>query len=163
MSIRKRLQSAVWPALFGLYAAHQFAYLDHQDAHIHGYLDRMGPGVLVAVTVGWLWTWQRSRSRFTDVLAIQVTLFGIMEFSERVLVSDFNMLGPVLVGAALVPVAAGIVTVIDRMSVFGAWSTCRVHLLSRAKLPRQLAPVTASISSPLSWGIRGPPIVVAIA
>ncbi len=163
MSIRDRFLAAVWPALFGLYGAHQVAYIDHQDAHIHGYLDRMGPGVLVAVTAGWLWTRQRSRSRFSDVLAIQVTLFSVMELSERAFVSDFTMLGPVLAGAALVPVAAAVVTVIDRLTAFPAWSTCRTHRMTRATLPRRRVPIVTFIPSLISLGIRGPPIVVAIA
>ena len=152
MSIRDRVQSAVWPALFGLYAAHQLAYIHHHDGHIHGYLDRMGPGLLVAVSAGWILSTRRSRIRFSDVLAIQLTLFSVMELSERVFASDFTMLAPVLIGAVLVPVAAVAVTVIDHLSAHVVWSTCRVHLLSRADLPQVFAAGAVSVLSVVSPG-----------
>lgn len=117
MKIRTSI-AAVWPALLGVLAAHQFAYAGHDDGHVHGYLETVGPVVAVAAVLGWIWSWAQARIDFRSVLALQVALFLAMEGAERLAAATgfaISDLVPIAVALLLIPLVAALTVCADRM------------------------------------------------
>lgn len=103
-----RLLAALGPATLGVLAAHQLAYVSHDDGHIHGYLSLVGPWISVAALLGWILARRLAAARLSDVLALQAVLMVGMEAGERfVAAAPWTSHDVVAVGFALA-VAAGI-------------------------------------------------------
>ncbi len=109
---------AFWPALIGVLASHDIAYAGHDDGHIHGYLETVGPALVVAAIVGWIWSWAHSAVDFRSVLVMQAALFAVMEVSERAagtITFQPADLAPLLLGLAILPLAAVASILADRV------------------------------------------------
>lgn len=102
---RTRLLWAAGPATLGVLAAHQFAYVGHDDGHLHGYLAELGPWLAAASTVASILAWRMPRVRFSDVVALQVLLLASMEVGERLATSTpWALADAATVGVALLSV-----------------------------------------------------------
>jgi hypothetical protein len=110
--------AAFWPALLGVLAAHQIAYSGHDDGHVHGYLDTVGPALVVAAALGWIWSWARSRVEFRTVLTLQLVLFAGMEGTERLAVAGTftaSDLAPIGMALMLIPLVAALTVLTHRV------------------------------------------------
>ena len=155
--------AAFWPALLGVLASHQIAYSGHDDGHVHGYLETIGPALVVAGVLGWIWSWARARVEFRSVLRIQFVLFAVMESSERLAtatgfaVSDLSPIGIALVmlslGAALTVFADRVVESIGS----DEWSLVQVGGGDLIDHPTSAARQQARVTT---WSIRAPPSLV---
>lgn len=152
--------AAIWPALLGVFAAHQIAYTGHDDGHIHGYLETVGPVLVVAAMLGWLHARAHARVEFRSVLLLQAFLFGVMEGAERIAATSafaISDLAPVGIALVLMPMVAGLVVLADGvMDALGAtrWNAVAGRLDSSAGSP------ASSVAQPLlcgTWSIRAPP------
>lgn len=156
---RTRLLWAAGPATLGVLAAHQFAYVGHDDGHLHGYLAELGPWLAAASTVASILVWRMPRVRFSDVVALQVLLLATMEIGERLVTStpwawaDFATVGvalvSVLVLSTLVLGIARITSLPIRVGYVFGLATC----------PAGDLPVVAEVPGVFSPSSnRGPPV-----
>lgn len=161
--MRSKLLIAFWPAVLGVLAAHQVAYTGHDDGHIHGYLETVGPALVVAAVLGWIWSWARSTVDFRSVLAMQTALFAAMEIAERVAASTGFQpvdLAPVLFGLAVIPLASAVFIVVDRVDLLSmAPSTGVSTPVVARRSPDHLVIASRSVPSSI-WSIRAPPFLV---
>ena len=160
--MRSKLLSAMWPAVLGVIAAHHVAYAGHDDGHIHGYLETVGPALVVAAVLGWIWSWTRSSVDFRSVLAMQTALYAVMEVAERVPNATGLQpmdLAPVLLGLAVIPLASAasiVVGCVDGL-LAGRSATVSMPTVARRIPVRPVAAFGVATSS--IWSIRAPPVL----
>jgi hypothetical protein len=163
MSSRCRVLGALWPAILGVLAAHQLAYAGHDDGHLHGYLARIGPALVVAAVLGWIWSWARSRVDVHTVLALQAGLFTLMEIAERLpdeAVPALSDLAPVAIGLVLLPLIAIASIVTDRMVDVLPPRNRRIIRNDHAVLPLVTISGHGCAGSTAHWSSRAPPTSV---
>jgi hypothetical protein len=163
--VRPRTPSiaAFWPALLGVLAAHQIAYVGHDDGHVHGYLAKVGPALVVAAVLGWIWSWARARVEFRSVVTMQVALFAVMEVAERLAAAtafSVSDLAPIGVALALIPLVAALAVLTERMVDVLHSTPCRPMAVIG-----ELGAVGDLLAGPLqrhaaTWSIRAPPALV---
>lgn len=153
--------AALWPALLGVLAAHQIAYSGHDDGHVHGYLETVGPALAVAAVLGWIWSWARAHIEFRSVLGLQLALFVAMEGSER-LVAGFAIsdLAPIAVALLLIPLVAVLTVLADRMIDLIGSGRRQAGVIGVRPLAWRVALLQPQSARCAAWSIRAPPCVV---
>lgn len=156
---RTRLLWAAGPATLGVLAAHQLAYVGHDDGHLHGYLAELGPWMAAAAIVASILAWRMPRARFSDVIALQVLLLASMEIGERLVASTPWALADIAtvgVGLASVVGLSGLVLGIARIASLPIRLGLLFGLLTCPAGALPAVAVVPGVFSPSSN--RGPPL-----